>query len=92
MEHCDIEEVAYKTFNSTHIVGLDNQELVIKGIELRETDVFQQWCQMLQASQDNLRLAIGAVIADRMRMAVKERTGFSCSAGIGHNKVSYLLF
>ena len=32
-------------------------------------------------------LAMGAVIAREMRMAVWEEAGFSCSAGIAHNKV-----
>ncbi|WAR14562.1 POLH-like protein [Mya arenaria] len=33
------------------------------------------------------RLAVGAVIAEEMRAAVFEDTGFRCSAGIAHNKI-----
>ncbi|KAH3851920.1 hypothetical protein DPMN_094407 [Dreissena polymorpha] len=33
------------------------------------------------------RLAVGAVIAEEMRQAVYEDTGFRCSAGIAHNKM-----
>lgn len=33
------------------------------------------------------RLAHAALIVERMRQAVKQQTGFNCSAGISHNKV-----
>ena len=35
----------------------------------------------------DLRLAMGAVIAEEMRAQVYADTGFRCSAGIAHNKV-----
>lgn len=34
------------------------------------------------------RLALGAVIVEEMRAAIFKKTGFKCSAGIAHNKVS----
>ena len=37
----------------------------------------------------NRRLAVGALIAEEMRAAVYSETGFRCSAGIAHNKVSW---
>ena len=37
------------------------------------------------------RLAVGAVIAEEMRAAVYNETGFRCSAGIAHNKVTIFL-
>lgn len=36
----------------------------------------------------SLKLAIGAMIVEEMRDAVLAETGFKCSAGIAHNKVS----
>ena len=33
-------------------------------------------------------LAVAAVIVEEMRAAIFEQTGFRCSAGIAHNKVS----
>ena len=33
-------------------------------------------------------LAVAAIIVEEMRAAVFEQTGFRCSAGIAHNKVS----
>lgn len=56
--------------------------------ELKNTELFQQWQTQLELCEDSYRLAIGAVIANKMRVAVKEKCGFTCSAGIGPNKVS----
>ena len=39
---------------------------------------------------DNQRLAVAAQIVEEMRAAVYRDTGFRCSAGIAHNKVSDL--
>ena len=38
-------------------------------------------------SQFNLKLLIGAKLAEEMRKRVFEQTTFKCSAGISHNKV-----
>lgn len=35
------------------------------------------------------RLASAAALVEEMRSAVFEKTGFRCSAGISHNKVSH---
>ena len=37
---------------------------------------------------ENQRLAVAAQIVEEMRAAVYKDTGFRCSAGIAHNKVS----
>ena len=37
---------------------------------------------------ENERLAVAAQIVEEMRAAVYRDTGFRCSAGIAHNKVS----
>ena len=39
------------------------------------------------ASEVDLRLAIGAQLADEMRAAVREDVGYTCSAGVAHNKM-----
>jgi nucleotidyltransferase/DNA polymerase involved in DNA repair len=40
-------------------------------------------------SDENIKcLAVGAVIIQQARDAVKEKTGFTCPAGIAHNKVN----
>ena len=51
----------------------------------RELDCWTQEA-MLQGG-DNMRLAIGAIIIEEMRVGVYKKTGFRCSAGIAHNKM-----
>ena len=58
--------------------------------QIQSTDLFRQWKTQLECSDDSYRLAIGAVLARRMREAVYEKCGFTCSAGIGPNKVCIL--
>lgn len=38
-------------------------------------------------SLNNQRLVVGAMIVERIRSAILEKTDFHCSAGIAHNKV-----
>ena len=40
---------------------------------------------------ENQRLAVAAKIVEEMRAAVYKDTGFRCSAGIAHNKVSVMI-
>lgn len=44
-------------------------------------------CDSDNCNVNDHRLAVGAVIAEEMRAAVYEETGFRCSSGIAHNKV-----
>lgn len=37
--------------------------------------------------RNEMNLLIGAVICNEIRIAVKEQTGYDCSAGIAHNKI-----
>ena len=45
---------------------------------------------MKEGRGDEMSLAVGAIVAREMREAVFKETGFTCSAGIAHNKVSLL--
>ncbi|XP_048259861.1 DNA polymerase eta-like [Haliotis rufescens] len=51
----------------------------------------RDWLGMVYEGGDmevsNQRLAVGAVIVEEMRAAVYRETGFTCSAGIAHNKM-----
>ncbi|XP_053669837.1 DNA polymerase eta [Anopheles nili] len=38
-------------------------------------------------NKSDLKLLVGASIVNEIRAAVKEKTGFDCSAGIAHNKI-----
>ena len=88
-----MEEVALSTFISTNIVGFDNKEndQLKNSEDVISCDLYKQWLCCLKNNEEIYRLAVGAVIADKMRKAVKEKTGFSCSAGIGQNKVNALV-
>ncbi|CAB1450334.1 unnamed protein product [Pleuronectes platessa] len=64
---------------------LDKEELRSRGL--------QQWLESLPVlltgaqSSAEVQLTVGAIIVEEMRAAVEKDTGFSCSAGISHNKV-----
>lgn len=51
-----------------------------------------EWLRNLRHScsphNEEYRLAVGAIIVEEIRSEVLKRTGFHCSAGIGHNKVT----
>ena len=80
LENTSLEELVDKTLVSTHIIGYTD-EAVTDGHRCRG-----QWLAAL-SDERNKCLAMGAVIIQRARDAVKEKTGFTCSAGIAHNKV-----
>lgn len=64
---------------STHVAGF-------KGDSGSRESELEQWLQETGCKED-LVLTVGALIADEIRKAVFERTGFTCSAGIAYNKV-----
>lgn len=74
------------------MVGYENKDEHILSTTddetIKQSELFKAWVDVLKNNQDYFRLAIGAVIANNMRQAVREKTGFSCSAGVGPNKVS----
>uniref|UniRef100_A0A182P2G4 DNA polymerase eta n=1 Tax=Anopheles epiroticus TaxID=199890 RepID=A0A182P2G4_9DIPT len=41
----------------------------------------------LEYKKSDIKLLVGASIVNEIRAAVKEKTGFECSAGIAHNKI-----
>ena len=76
-----LEQLAEQTLACSHIVGFtDGQD---------SSDCHDQKGVWLAALSDrnNRRLAMGALIIQEARKAIKEKTGFTCSAGIAHNKV-----
>ena len=57
--------------------------------ETRRIQLLGEWL-MKEGRGDETSLAIGAIVAREMREAVFKETGFTCSAGIAHNKVNSL--
>ena len=68
-----------KTLACSHIPGYTDQ--------FDGDDVRGQWLAALY-DENIKRLAMGAIIIQQARDAVKEKTGFTCTAGIAHNKVN----
>ncbi|KAM4591961.1 DNA polymerase eta [Odontesthes bonariensis] len=71
----------------------DLTEDSVSDKEVQRSRGLQQWLASLPApllgeqSSAELQLTVGALIVEEMRAAVEKHTGFSCSAGISHNKV-----
>jgi len=78
----DLDTVGESLLSNTFVVGHDSSE------EGRREGV-ETWLgkNEKEGLSDNTRLAVGASILEDMRRAVYDKTGFSCSAGIAHNKV-----
>ena len=58
--------------------------------EMRKQGLLQ-WLGCLETgntTSPDLQLTVGAVIVEEMRAAIERQTGFQCSAGISHNKVT----
>ena len=54
--------------------------------EANKDEVLTRWLCTQGANEDQL-LAVAAVLTSEIREAVRKETGFTCSAGISHNKV-----
>lgn len=80
LESITLESLADQTLKCCHIVGFTDQP------SSDAHDVKGQWLAAL-SNERNRYLAMGALIIQKAREAVKEKTGFTCSAGIAHNKV-----
>eukprot|EP00118_Oscarella_pearsei_P010775 m.68196 g.68196 ORF g.68196 m.68196 type:complete len:582 (+) comp35498_c0_seq4:2-1747(+) len=81
-----VEELA-----NTHVVGWEaNEKGKDKDKQGEEVDEdgggTLAWISS-GLSMENRRLALGACIAEEIRRELFKETGFSCSAGIAHNKV-----
>lgn len=83
-----VTSVLPNNLQSTYIVGFC--DLKSNDTELRSKGVVQWLKQVEKESNESpdFKLAVGAMIVEEMREQVLSKTGFHCSAGIGHNKVS----
>lgn len=83
-----VNAVLAENLKSTYIVGFC--DLKSNNTELRSKGVVEWLKQVENQSNESadFKLAVGAVIVEEMREQVLSKTGFHCSAGIAHNKVS----
>ncbi|KAH3851921.1 hypothetical protein DPMN_094408, partial [Dreissena polymorpha] len=75
-------KVTEASLPNTHVAGHDREKDGKTLSDWLETTFNEATLEM-----HDRRLAVGAVIAEEMRQAVYEDTGFRCSAGIAHNKM-----
>ncbi|CAG9802305.1 unnamed protein product [Chironomus riparius] len=71
--------------HNTYIVGYDNIGKFIQEVSMAVDK--SETCDDESYESSKLRLLIGASIVSDIRRAVKEQTGYTCSAGISHNKI-----
>lgn len=74
---------------NTYIVGYDNIGKFIHEVSLAvdKNEILEDDHEKKSLESSKLRLLIGASIVSDIRKAVKEETGYECSAGIAHNKI-----
>lgn len=84
-----------KQFSGTHAIGYYTianfvQEVTNRcGAALEDSPIFENESEYEKTAlkRSDLKLLIAAAIANDIRAAVKETTGYECSAGIAHNKI-----
>ncbi|XP_019877684.2 DNA polymerase eta [Aethina tumida] len=70
----ECKQIPVDKMRNTHIVGQETSDFLINSYSDRE------YCE------SNYKLAVGGLIAEEIRAAVFQKTGYKCSAGIAHNK------
>ncbi|XP_070578564.1 DNA polymerase eta-like [Ptychodera flava] len=97
IERLENQQISIDMLPNTHIVdwninedtgvtdGNTGQTEPESAQDKRVAELFQ-WLDSYGNKEDK-RLAIGGLIAEEMRAAVFQETGFRCSAGVAHNKV-----
>uniref|UniRef100_A0A182VR94 DNA polymerase eta n=1 Tax=Anopheles minimus TaxID=112268 RepID=A0A182VR94_9DIPT len=74
---------------NTFAVGYDNIGEFVKKLsntfDAGSTD--NNTPDRLEYKKSDIKLLVGASIVNEIRAAVKEKTGYECSAGIAHNKI-----
>ncbi|KAL3118819.1 hypothetical protein niasHT_008166 [Heterodera trifolii] len=73
-------------FPSTFLVNEDDKQQTV--IMEERLNSLKEWLSNdCRVSRQQLAIAIGATVVERIRKRVKEVTQFRCSAGISHNKI-----
>lgn len=82
---------------STHAVGYEDVGDFVQYVTNKVTKVIENDDDDMESSvaeddlddvrKNDLKLLIASSIVNEIRAAVKEKTGYECSAGVAHNKV-----
>ena len=83
------------TANIKKMIGLpisiaQLENTFIAGADKTQKDQVVDWAEHLKMSPPyslDYKLSLGAIYVDMIRKEVLDTTGFTCSAGIGHNKI-----
>lgn len=79
---CTATTVNVEELPNTHFVGWENETDDVKGVH--------GWLKALSkedCNDNDWKLTLGAVLVEKIRAAIYEKTGFRCSAGIANNKM-----
>ena len=63
--------------------------LVVTQPQANREQLLTHWLSTEGSNREQL-LAVAAMLTNEIREAVQTETGFTCSAGISHNKVQYI--
>lgn len=83
-------------FGATHAIGYDTMGNFVQDLTNRCATTSEDGLSIFENESEyeknsfkrsDLKLLIGAAIVNNIRAAVKEKTGYECSAGIAHNKI-----
>ena len=64
---------------------------VVTQPQANREQLLTHWLRTEGSSREQL-LAVAAMLTNEIREAVQAETGFTCSAGISHNKVQYYMY
>lgn len=91
-----IDEEYESNFTPFNSLSKDKFHSTFLAVEIEES--FDEWLSRIQKENqiEEIKLALGAVLVEKIRQRILEETKFHCSAGIAQNKVyctilSYLI-
>ncbi|XP_059483876.1 DNA polymerase eta [Neocloeon triangulifer] len=79
-------QVSVEHLMSTHVVGFESK---LEDKEQGRTESVKEWLSAASSSNNehDKRLVVASKMLEEMRAAILSQTGFTCSAGIAHNKI-----
>uniref|UniRef100_A0A914H5B5 DNA polymerase eta n=1 Tax=Globodera rostochiensis TaxID=31243 RepID=A0A914H5B5_GLORO len=73
---------------STFLVSESDRQQTLDKMSMERVNSLKSWLNTTcRQSRQQLSIAIGATVVERIRKRIKDATQFNCSAGIAHNKI-----